>query len=291
MFLAERWQDYELIDAGNGEKLERWGKVILRRPDPQAMWPHDAWPQADAAYYRSNKGGGKWQFRQQLPVSWNINYPSLAGKLTFRVEPTGFKHTGLFPEQAVNWDFCADQIKQTLARKREVRVLNLFAYTGAATAACAAAGATEIVHIDAAKRINGWARENLSLSGLEKCQVRVIADDVQKFVSREIRRGRRYEAIIMDPPAYGRGPSGELWQLEDALIELVNSCVGLLSANPLFFLINTYASALTAQTLDNILRLTLKEKLGGQIETSEIGLPMSSRSLILPCGCTGRWQM
>lgn len=289
MYLAGNWQDYELIDAGYGEKLERWGNFVLQRPDPQAAWPHDPWPEPDARYNRSDRGGGSWTYARRLPESWEIAYSGVVGRLVFRVEPTGFKHTGLFPEQAVNWDFCAQMIQEAKADGKETRILNLFAYTGGATAACAAAGADEVVHIDAARRINHWAKENIRLSGLAGCKVRIIAEDVQKFVEREIRRGRKYTGIIMDPPAYGRGPAGELWQLEDAIFDLVQSCRQLLASDPLFFLVNTYASTLTPQSLGNIMQLALQDKLGGKIETAEIGLPLSSRQLILPCGNTGRW--
>jgi 23S rRNA (cytosine1962-C5)-methyltransferase len=289
MYLADRWQDYELIDAGDGEKLERWGQVLLQRPDPQAIWPHGAWPRPDAVYHRSSSGGGYWQYFRELPASWDIHYPGIPQELTFRIEPTGFKHTGLFPEQAPNWDFCADRISSAVQAGRPVRILNLFAYTGAATVACAAAGASEIVHLDASKGMNARARENLGLSGLANRQVRFLTDDVQKFVERETRRGRSYEGIIMDPPSYGRGPSGELWKLEDALYGLVERCAALLAAEPLFFLINSYTTSLAPTVLADILGLVLRPGRGGRTEAAELGLPATARDLILPCGCTGRW--
>jgi 23S rRNA (cytosine1962-C5)-methyltransferase len=290
MFLADQWQDFELIDAGQGEKLERWGSFVLQRPDPQAIWPHDTWPQPDAVYHRSSSGGGQWQKIRPLPDNWQIQYNGPAGKLVFRIEPTGFKHTGLFPEQAPNWDFCAGLIRQAVQVGRQVRILNLFAYTGAATAACAAAGANETVHVDAARAMNARARENLSLSGLTGQYVRLISDDVQKFVEREIRRGRHYEGIIMDPPAFGRGPSGELWKLEDALFGLVMQSAALLADQPLFFLINSYTTGLAPSVLMDILNLVITPEKGGQAEAAELGLPASSRRLILPCGSTGRWH-
>jgi 23S rRNA (cytosine1962-C5)-methyltransferase len=290
MYLADQWQDYELIDAGQGEKLERWGTFILQRPDPQAIWPRGEWPRPDAVYHRSSTGGGHWQKFSHLPDSWPIRYSGAAGNLVFQVQPTGFKHTGLFPEQAPNWDFCGQTIRQAVQSGREARILNLFGYTGAATAACAAAGATEVVHVDAAKAMNAKARENLTLSGLSDCYVRLIADDVQKFVEREFRRGRLYDGIVMDPPAYGRGPSGELWKLEDALYGLVERAAALLSGQPLFFLINSYTTGLAPSVLSDILNLVLQPARGGRAEAAELGLPASSRNLVLPCGSTGRWQ-
>jgi len=290
MYLADRWLDYELIDAGDGEKLERWGDIVLQRPDPQAIWPHGTWPKPDALYHRSSSGGGYWQKNRAHPAIWEIQYPGAVKKLTFRVEPTGFKHTGLFPEQAPNWDFCGTAISQAVAAGRQPRILNLFAYTGAATVACAAAGAAEVVHLDASKGMNARARENLALSGLEGSLVRFFTDDAQKFVEREARRGRRYDGIIMDPPAYGRGPSGELWKLEDALYGLVERCAVLLSDQPLFFLINSYTTGLAPTVLADILNLVVKPAHGGRTEAAELGLPATGRDLILPCGCTGRWQ-
>lgn len=290
MYLADRWVDYELIDAGDGEKLERWGDVVLQRPDPQAIWPHGAWPKPDALYHRSASGGGYWQKNRQHPAVWEISYPGEAARLTFRVEPTGFKHTGIFPEQAPNWDFCGRTIRAATEQGREIKVLNLFAYTGAATVACAAAGAAEVVHLDASKGMNARARENLALSGLGESYVRFFTDDAQKFVEREARRGRRYDGIIMDPPAYGRGPSGELWKLEDALYGLVERSAALLSDQPLFFLINSYTTGLAPTVLTDILNLVIKPAHGGRAEAEELGIPASGRDIVLPCGCTGRWQ-
>jgi len=286
MLIADDWKDYELIDTGGGEKLERWGKYILRRPDPQAIWPINEkvkqWEKPDAHYHRSSSGGGSWQFHRELPEKWTIKY----GELSFYIEPTGFKHTGLFPEQAVNWKWFMKKIKKWSGT---VRVLNLFAYTGGATVAAAYAGA-EVCHVDASKGMVGRAKENLQLSGLGERPVRFIVDDVVKFVQREIRRGRRYEAVIMDPPSYGRGPKGELWKIEDELFGLVEMCINVLSPNPLFFLINSYTTGLSPSVLKNILTLTMKKKYGGNVSADEIGLPSSSRGLILPCGASGRWE-
>lgn len=287
IYLADQWQDFELIDAGDGDKLERWGPYRLQRPDPQAVWPHGAWPKPDAYYLRSSSGGGTWQMLKPLPQTWTIDYSGAAGKLTFRLELMGFKHTGLFPEQAANWDFCARQIKQ--AAGRPLRILNLFAYTGAASVSCAAAGAAEIVHLDASKGMNARARENLQLSGHGDKNVRFISDDAVKFVEREIRRGRRYDGILMDPPAYGRGPSGELWKIEDNLYGLVERCARLLSDRPLFFLLNAYATSLAPAVLANVLDLVLKPAYGGHAEAAELCLPATARGLVLPCGATGRW--
>lgn len=289
MELAANWQDYELIDAGDGEKLERWGDYLLQRPDPQAIWPHGAWPRPDARYRRV-EGGGSWQMHTALPATWEIRYTGAAGPLVFRLEPMGFKHTGLFPEQAVNWDRAAEIIRTAGSVGRSARVLNLFAYTGGATAACAAAGAAEVVHLDASKGMNNRARENLALSGLADRTVRFFSDDAQKFVEREIRRGRLYDGIILDPPSYGRGPGGELWKLEDAVYGLVERCSRLLSDQPLFMILNSYTTGLSPLVLANILSLVIGPRCGGRTESFELGLPASARSLILPCGCTGWWQ-
>jgi 23S rRNA (cytosine1962-C5)-methyltransferase len=293
---ADRWKDYELLDAGGGEKLERWGDVVLRRPDPQAIWPagegstaSKAWNAPNATYHRSETGGGFWEKHRVLPSDWTVSYPLAQGTLTFRVEPTGFKHTGLFPEQAVNWDVCAERISEASSQGRPCRILNLFAYTGGATAACAKAGATEVVHVDASKGMNQRAKENLTLSGCADRPVRFITDDVGKFVEREIRRGRRYDGIIMDPPSYGRGPAGELWKLEDALYPLVEQCAQLLSDTPSFFLINAYTTGLSPAVLSAVLSLAVGEHRGGRAEADEIGLPASLRSLVLPCGASGWW--
>lgn len=293
MLLSDKWQDYELLDAGDGEKLERWKNVILQRPDPQAIWPKSGWQQPDALYHRSETGGGHWQNFRKLPESWTISYPAgdcFDRDLVFKVEPTGFKHTGLFPEQAVNWEFFARSIKASKKSGRPFRVLNLFAYTGGATVACAAAGADEVVHLDASKGMNARARENLAASGLENSYVRFFTDDVLKFVEREIRRGRQYDGIIMDPPSYGRGPSGELWKIEESLFGLVERCALLLSPEAMFFVINSYTTGLAPTVLANILQLTIGSRLGGKAEAQELGLPAANRQLVLPCGCTARWQ-
>ncbi len=285
--IASRWEDYECIDAGNGEKLERWKDIILRRPDPLALWPiaeeSGLWLQPHARYHRSAKGGGHWEYLKQLPESWNVRYCQLC----FKVSPTGFKHTGLFPEQAANWDFMMEKIA---GADREIRVLNLFAYTGGATMACAAAGAQEVVHVDAAKGMVQWAKENMVLSHLEDRRIRFIVDDVLKFVAREKRRGRTYHAIIMDPPSYGRGPKGEIWKIEEQLYPLVSACLDILDPHPLFFLINSYTTGFPASVLRNILSSTvLRRHPAGKVEAGEIGLPISASDMILPCGIYGRW--
>lgn len=285
--IASRWEDYECIDAGNGEKLERWKDIILRRPDPLALWPiaeeSGLWLQPHARYHRSAKGGGHWEYLKQLPESWNVRYRQLC----FKVSPTGFKHTGLFPEQAANWDFMMEEIA---GADREIRVLNLFAYTGGATMACAAAGAQEVVHVDAAKGMVQWAKENMVLSHLEDRRIRFIVDDVLKFVAREKRRGRTYHAIIMDPPSYGRGPKGEIWKIEEQLYPLVSACLDILDPHPLFFLINSYTTGFPASVLRNILSSTvLRRHPAGKVEAGEIGLPISASDMILPCGIYGRW--
>ena len=285
--IASRWEDYECIDAGNGEKLERWKDIILRRPDPLALWPiaeeNGLWLQPHARYHRSAKGGGHWEYLKQLPESWDVRYRQLC----FKVSPTGFKHTGLFPEQAANWDFMMEKIA---GADREIRVLNLFAYTGGATMACAAAGAQEVVHVDAAKGMVQWAKENMVLSHLEDRRIRFIVDDVLKFVAREKRRGRTYHAIIMDPPSYGRGPKGEIWKIEEQLYPLVSACLDILDPHPLFFLINSYTTGFPASVLRNILSSTvLRRHPAGKVEAGEIGLPISASDMILPCGIYGRW--
>ncbi len=285
--IASRWEDYECIDAGNGEKLERWKDIILRRPDPLALWPiaeeSGLWLQPHARYHRSAKGGGHWEYLKQLPESWNVRYRQLC----FKVSPTGFKHTGLFPEQAANWDFMMEKIA---GADKEIRVLNLFAYTGGATMACAAAGAQEVVHVDAAKGMVQWAKENMVLSHLEDRRIRFIVDDVLKFVAREKRRGRTYHAIIMDPPSYGRGPKGEIWKIEEQLYPLVSACLDILDPHPLFFLINSYTTGFPASVLRNILSSTvLRRHPAGKVEAGEIGLPISASDMILPCGIYGRW--
>ncbi len=287
MLIADDWKEYELIDTGNGEKLERWGEIILVRPDPQILWPRqkdrEAWDKADAHYHRSSKGGGSWKFRRDLPARWKISYDNLS----FYVKPTDFKHTGLFPEQAVNWKWIIKKIKEA---SRPVKVINLFAYTGGATVAAASAGA-EVCHVDAAKGMVKWAKENLALSSLGEKPVRFIADDAIKFVRREKRRGRLYDAVIMDPPSYGRGPDGELWKLEDALYDLIAECMNILSPEPLFFLVNSYTTGFSPAVLENILKIQVLKKFGGGVEAGEIGLPVKASGLTLPCGIFARWEI
>lgn len=286
MYTANNWQQYEIIDTGDGEKLERWGDIVLRRPDPLAIWPirePSRWEQAVARYKRSSTGGGHWEYVRKLPERWTIRYEDLS----FHVRPTGFKHTGLFPEQAVNWQWIMDKI---LAAGRPIKVLNLFAYTGGATLAAAYAGAEEVVHVDAAKGMVQWAKENLELSKLANRKVRFITDDVLKFVQREQRRGRQYDVIIMDPPSYGRGPKGETWKLENDLFPFIEQCMEILSANPLFVLINSYTTMISPTVLHNVMALTLQKKLGGTIVTDEIGLPVTASGLTLPAGILGRWE-
>lgn len=285
MLTANNWKDYEVIDTGNGEKLERWGRYILRRPDPQVIWPTEKpefWNKIHAHYHRSSSGGGNWEFKTGLPQKWTITYKDLK----FYIQPTGFKHTGLFPEQAVNWDWMIEKIKSA---GRPIKVLNLFAYTGGATIACAYAGA-EVCHIDASKGMVSRAKENLTLSGLGDRKVRLIVDDVFKFVEREKRRGNRYEAIIMDPPSYGRGAKGEVWNIENSLNSLVESCSEILSDKPLFFLVNSYTTGLSAQVIKNILELILGKKFMGKISCDELGLPVSKSKIVLPCGNFARWE-
>lgn len=277
MFLAKNWTDYQILDAGGGQKLERWGAYTLLRPDPQAVWPM-AKAFADAVYHRSASGGGHWEFSRALPESWTIAY----GDLNFIVRPTGFKHTGLFPEQAVNWDWMRGLLS---AHKGKARVLNLFAYTGGATCACAAAGA-EVAHVDAAKGMVVWARQNAAGSGLLSAPVRYLVDDCVKFVKRELRRGSRYDGILMDPPSYGRGPDGEMWKIEDSLFSLVSDCAGLLSDDPAFFLINSYTTGLAPSVLYDVLTVALPK---GRVESGEVGLPIQRDGLVLPCGASGRW--
>lgn len=287
MRLSNEWKDYEIIDAGNGEKLENWNGIILRRPDPQAIWntnKKDKWDNPDGYYHRSNRGGGNWEFRKRLPEFWTVNYKDLI----FKVTPTNFKHTGLFPEQAVNWDFAMKKIRNA---KRDIKVLNLFAYTGAATMACSKAGAKEVVHVDAAKGMIEWAKENMRLSKLEDNYIRFIVDDCLKFVEREARRGHKYDVIIMDPPSYGRGPKGEIWKFEDNIYRLINACLEILSDKPLFFLVNSYTTGISATVLENILKTTILKKYPtGKVESGEVGLSVTKNSLILPCGIYGVWE-
>ena len=284
MWIADGWQDYELLSCGGGEKLERWGRQILVRPDPQAIWEADKrsklWRQANARYSRSSTGGGHWE-KNDLPQSWPIRYK----ELTFQVKPMNFKHTGLFPEQAANWDFAMNTIRQA---GRPIRVLNLFAYTGGATVACASAGA-EVTHVDSAKAMVERAGENVRLSGLTDAKVRYIIDDCLKFVRREIKRGRKYDAIIMDPPSYGRGPGGEIWKLEDCIYDLVSQCEEVLSDKPLFFAVNSYTTGLAPSVLGYILHLLACQRFGGKVTWDELGLPCTESGMALPCGATGRW--
>ena len=285
MYIADGWKDYEVIDTGEGEKLERWGKVVLRRPDPQVIWPAQEpalWKKADAHYHRSAQGGGQWEMLSRIPEQWTIGYRDL----TFRVRPTGFKHTGLFPEQAANWDWMRGLIENA---HRPIRVLNLFAYTGGATMACLAAGA-EVCHVDAAKGMVLWAKENMQLSGLSDRPARFIVDDALKFVLREQRRGKQYEGILMDPPSYGRGPDGQVWKLENEVYGLVSECAKLLSDDPLFFLINGYTTGLQPAVLRNLIEKTVVPRCGGRSMADEVGLPVTKGGVVLPCGASGRWQ-
>ncbi len=287
MYTPTTWRDFSVLDTGDGEKLERWGEFVLRRPDPQVIWPRqDAarWEGADAWYHRSQKGGGEWEFRRKLPEKWTLAYR----ELRFLVRPTGFKHTGLFPEQAANWDWMDGMIRGAVAAGRRPRVLNLFAYTGGATLACAAAGAT-VCHVDAAKGMVQWARDNHAESRLPQDSVRWIVDDALKFVQREVRRGSFYDGILMDPPSYGRGPDGEVWKLEDRVFELVDVCAQALSDTPLFFLINAYTTGLQPAVLSNLLRIAVQSRHGGYAEAGELTLPVEAGG-VLPCGASGRWR-
>ena len=280
------WKDYELIDCSEGERLERWKDIILIRPDPQIIWKtpkkHPLWKKAHARYLRSNSGGGQWQYYQKLPEQWTIQYQDM----TFGIKPMGFKHTGVFPEQAVNWDFAAEKIRQA---KRPVKVLNLFAYTGAATLACLRAGAA-VTHVDASKGMVQWAKENASLSHLADKPVRWLVDDCVKFVQREQRRGNKYDGIIMDPPSYGRGPNGEVWKLEEQLFSLVELCLPILSDNAEFFILNSYTTGLSPAVMEYLLGVMIKSKFGGMVTSSEIGLHVTESGLTLPCGSTAIWQ-
>ena len=286
MLLAEDWKEYELIDTGGGEKLERWGKYTLRRPDPQAIWPvtgdEKIWSGADAHYHRSSSGGGSWEYHRKLPHQWTVKY----GDIELYVEPTGFKHTGIFPEQAVNWKWMQEKIKSA---GRKISVLNLFAYTGGATVAAASAGA-EVCHVDASRGMVTRAKENLALSKLSDRPVRFIVDDVVKFVSREIRRGRTYDAVIMDPPSYGRGPNGELWKIEEELYGLIKLCMDILTPQPLFFLVNSYTTGLSPTVIGNMLRISVQRRYKGSVAADEVGLRATATGLVLPCGAAGRWE-
>lgn len=286
MRIAENWQDYKIIDTSDNEKLEVWGDISLIRPDPQIIWKSEhkspLWNNVHAYYHRSSQGGGGWEYKKQFPDSWKIRYK----ELVFNIKPTGFKHTGLFPEQAVNWDFMMDKINEA---NRPISVLNLFAYTGGATLACAKAGAS-VSHVDASKGMISWARENAASSGLLDKPIRWLVDDCEKFVAREIKRGKRYDAIIMDPPSYGRGPNGEVWKLEDNIYDLVKLCVGALSDNPLFFLLNSYTTGLSPSVMAYILGEAVGEKFDGKVTADEIGLPVEKSGYPLPCGSTAIWQ-
>ena len=286
MDVANNWKDYEILDMANGEKLERWGNIILIRPDPQIIWKEksfpEKWKNANAKYNRSNTGGGNWNFIKPLPKSWQIKYKDL----TFNIKPMGFKHTGIFPEQAVNWDWMMNKIRNS---NREIKVLNLFAYTGGASVACLKAGAS-VCHVDSSKGMCEWAKENVASSGLRERPIRFLIDDVVKFVNREIRRGNKYDGIIMDPPSYGRGANGEVWKFEENIADLVELCMNVLSDKPLFFLINSYTTGISSQVLENLLRINIPKKVGGKFSHGELGLPMTNSKLILPCGIYGRWE-
>ena len=289
MRAADSWKDYELLDATGGNRLERWGSTLLVRPDPQVVWKSEPqsplWARADAVYHRSHQGGGSWEYRRPLPERWQIHCGEGDGRLTLIVSPTGFKHTGVFPEQAVNWAWYGRKIR---AAGRPIRVLNLFGYTGGATLACAAAGAS-VCHVDASKGMVQWGKENAAASALADRPIRWLVDDCAKFVAREQRRGSRYDAIIMDPPSYGRGPGGEVWKLEDNLYDFVKLCAGVLSEKPLFVLINSYTTGLAPSVLGYLLHLLVGSKYGGTVTWDELGLPVTETGLALPCGATGRW--
>lgn len=289
---ADRWEDYQLLETGDGMKQERWGGYTLVRPDPQIIWPRAGtqpgapWQEWDGFYHRSDRGGGRWEFRRPLPDHWTVGYAPLS--LTFKIQPTAFKHTGLFPEQAVNWEWSSALIRQAREAGREIGVLNLFGYTGAATCAAGRAGAN-VCHVDAAEGMVKWCRENAALCGLQDAPIRYIVDDCLKFVRREARRGRRYDAIIMDPPTYGRGSTGEMWKLEDHLWELLTECRAVLADQPLFFLINAYTARLSPTVVANLLTELMRDR-PGKITAGEVGLPGRRDGKILPCGIYGRWE-
>ena len=287
---ADTWKDYELLDATDGNRLERWGETLLIRPDPQVVWktPKQSplWAKADAIYHRSNQGGGEWEYRRRLPEKWKISCGEGEDKLTLIVSPTGFKHTGVFPEQAVNWDWFGDKIRKA---GRPIKVLNLFAYTGGATLAALNAGA-HVTHVDASKGVVAWAKENATSSGLIDKPVRWLVDDCVKFVEREIRRGNKYDGIIMDPPSYGRGPKGEIWKIEESVFPFIELCSKILSDDPLFFLINSYTTGLQPAVLNYMINTAIVSKFGGHVEADEIGVNVSSNGLVLPCGASGRWS-
>jgi 23S rRNA (cytosine1962-C5)-methyltransferase len=289
MWIADGWKDYEVIDTSLGEKLERWGNYILVRPDPQVLWDtpktHAGWKKQNAHYHRSSKGGGEWEFFD-LPKQWQIKYKDLS----FNLQPFSFKHTGIFPEQAANWEWFGDIIRRQkqLNPDKEIKVLNLFAYTGGATIAAAKAGAS-VTHVDASKGMVTWAKENAAISGLENASIRYIVDDCGKFVEREIRRENYYDAVIMDPPSYGRGPKGEIWKIEDSIHPFVKLCAEVLTKEPLFFLINSYTTGLQPAVLAYLLGIEIKARYGGSVAADEVGLPVTSNNLVLPCGASGRW--
>ena len=286
MRLSEHWKDYELIDTSDGERLERWGNIIWSRPDPQIIWSTDKrnplWRKAHARYHRSNKGGGHWETYKKVPDRWTIHYRDL----TFNIKPMGFKHTGVFPEQAVNWDFAAEKIRK---ENRPLKILNLFGYTGCATLSCMSAGAM-VCHVDASKGMVQWAKENAQSSKIAELPVRWLVDDCVKFVQREIRRGNRYDGIIMDPPSYGRGPNGEVWKLEEQLYPLVTLCKQALSDDPVFFILNSYTTGLSPAVMEYLLGVLLKNDFGGKVSSDEIGLRVTDTGLILPCGSTAIWE-
>jgi len=300
MWIADGWKSYEVLDCSGGEKLERWGEYLLVRPDPQVIWnterKNPGWKKKNGHYHRSSKGGGEWEFFD-LPKTWSIDYDlPLSGrkdsdirKLTFNLKPFSFKHTGLFPEQASNWNWFSELISNAVKNGRTVRVLNLFAYTGGATISAAAAGA-EVTHVDASKGMVGWAKENALSSGLQDAHIRWLVDDCHKFVQREERRGSRYDAVIMDPPSYGRGPGGEIWKIEDEIYPLVRDCAKILSEDPLFFLINSYTTGLQAGVLSYLLGSLIVPEYGGRAEAGEVGLPVTDSGLVLPAGASGRWN-
>ena len=290
MWIADNWKDYEVLDCSQGEKLERWGKYTLVRPDPQVIWNtprrHTGWKKKNAHYHRSKKGGGEWEFFD-LPKQWQIHYKDL----TFNLQPFSFKHTGLFPEQAANWDWFSELIYNKKKRNpnKEIKVLNLFAYTGGATVSAAKAGAA-VTHVDASKGMVTWAKENAVSSGLKDAPIRWIVDDCVKFVEREIRRGNTYDGIIMDPPSYGRGPKGEIWKIEEKIFPFIELCTKILAPNPLFYLVNSYTTGLQPAVLSYMMGSTIVPKFGGEVQAEEIGLPVTNSGLVLPCGASGRWQ-
>lgn len=290
MWIADNWKDYEVLDCSQGEKLERWGKYTLVRPDPQVIWNtpkrHTGWKKKNAHYHRSKKGGGEWEFFD-LPKQWQIHYKDL----TFNLQPFSFKHTGLFPEQAANWDWFSELIcnRKKANPNKEVKILNLFAYTGGATVSAAKAGAA-VTHVDASKGMVTWAKENAVSSGLKDAPIRWIVDDCVKFVEREIRRGNTYEGIIMDPPSYGRGPKGEIWKIEEKIFLFIELCTKILSPNPLFYLVNSYTTGLQPAVLSYMMGSTIVPKFGGEVKAEEVGLPVTNSGLVLPCGASGRWQ-